>query len=150
LEGQRFKHLWKGWPMSVRLTISTRMRPVLLGLLISTLVSNTIAGTLPQQRLSSLPASPTTFAADDFKLDDNKPSERTLGGGDSHAYKIKLKAGQYLKVIIEQIGIDVTVAAITPVGSQAIEVNSLPGMSAAEIVELISDSSGTYSILVRP
>src|SRR5262245_60070729 len=40
-------------------------------------------------------------------LETAKPIKRELAGGERHRYQIRLAAGQFLKVIVEQQGIDV-------------------------------------------
>src|SRR5215471_13591060 len=40
-------------------------------------------------------------------LDPGKPVEREIAGGESHTYEIKLTAGQFMQVIVEQKSIDV-------------------------------------------
>jgi hypothetical protein len=49
--------------------------------------------------------------ADDEKearpIEPGKPIKRDLAGGHSHTYQIRLSAGQFLRVIIEQQGVDV-------------------------------------------
>jgi hypothetical protein len=39
----------------------------------------------------------------------SKPIQRKLAGGQRHRYRINLSAGQFLKVIVEEQGIDVSV-----------------------------------------
>jgi len=43
-------------------------------------------------------------------LDDGKPIERELSGGESHTYQLNVATGQYARVIVEQKGIDVVVS----------------------------------------
>src|SRR5262245_3929002 len=41
-----------------------------------------------------------------ISLEPGKPVERELSGGQSHSYKITLVPGQYLRIEVEQRGID--------------------------------------------
>jgi len=50
------------------------------------------------------------------ELEQGKPIERELAGGEVHAYSIKLTVGQFLSVIVDQRGIDVTVAFMNLTG----------------------------------
>ena len=49
-------------------------------------------------------------------LDQGKPIERELSGGESHSYQLNITTGQYARVIIEQKGIDVVVSVFGPDG----------------------------------
>lgn len=75
--------------------------------------------------------------------------ERELSGGRSHDYKIKVTANQYLKIIVEQKGIDVVVELYLPDGKKLIEVDSPNGTQGPEPVELIAPIGGDYSLKVR-
>src|SRR5262245_58941722 len=48
------------------------------------------------------------------KVKPGKPVERELVGVQSHSYRIKLEAGQYLDAVLEQRGIDVVVTLLGP------------------------------------
>jgi hypothetical protein len=52
------------------------------------------------------------------QLEQSKPIERELAGGDIHAYSIQMTAGQFAKVIVDQRGIDLVVIAFGPDGKQ--------------------------------
>jgi len=49
-------------------------------------------------------------------LEEGKPIERELSGGESHSYQLNITTGQYARVIIEQKGIDVVVSVFGPDG----------------------------------
>ena len=53
-----------------------------------------------------------------------EPVERELAGGGNHKYQIALSAGQLLRVVADQRGIDVVVALFGPDGKQLLEVDS--------------------------
>jgi hypothetical protein len=61
-------------------------------------------------------------------LDPGKPIERELAGGQSHSYQIRLTEGQYLRVVVEQRGVDVVVTLLSPDGKKLIEVDSPNGI----------------------
>ena len=44
------------------------------------------------------------------KLESGKPVEREIAGGQSHTYQISLTSGQFVRVVVEQKGIDLTLA----------------------------------------
>src|ERR1044072_5175459 len=49
------------------------------------------------------------------------PIQRNLAGGESHAYRILLATGQYLRVRIEPHDLDVVATLFTPAGEPLIE-----------------------------
>ena len=133
--------------MSAPLKFSARIQLNLL--LVLALLANTSAAlNTPETQVYRFHNNPT-LSGDDFKLDEDKPAERTLRGGESHTYKIKLKANQYLRIIISQRGIPVLASALNPIGAQLLEAKSLPGGSGTEILELITEIQGTYSIIIK-
>ena len=76
--------------------------------------------------------------------------ERELAGGESHTYRITLESGQFMRVLVEQKGIDLTLALATPqdeAGKATVEVNlnrvDLESLSYEAIV------SGEYRFTVR-
>jgi len=82
-------------------------------------------------------------------LEPGKPIERELKGGEVHSYKIALSAGQYLKTIVEQRGIDVVVRLFAPDGKQIIEVDSPNGTQGAEPISVVTEAAGNYRLEVR-
>src|SRR5262249_51122343 len=63
--------------------------------------------------------------------------------------EINLRAGQYLKIIVDQRGIDVVVALINPLGVKALEVDSPNGANGEEPLAFIATSAGKYHVEVR-
>jgi len=83
------------------------------------------------------------------ELEQGKPIERELAGGEVHAYSIQLTAGQFLSVVVDQRGIDVVVSLFGPDGKQLIEVDSPSGAKGPEPVSFVATSSGAHQIRVR-
>jgi hypothetical protein len=83
------------------------------------------------------------------RLERGKTIERELSEGESHVYQINLTAGQYLKLVVDQRGIDVMIALFTPDGKKAIEVNNPYGSVGEETLSAISEVDGPYRIEVR-
>lgn len=98
-------------------------------------------------RLSGL--SPSQGDKDARALETGKVVERELAGGEAHAYRIHLKAGQYLSVIVEQENIDAVLALGDPVGKQLIEMNSPNGTEGPEAASLIAEAEGNHRVEVR-
>lgn len=47
-------------------------------------------------------------------LEHKTPVERELAGGQAHSYRVSLNAGQYVRVMVEQKGIDVAMTLFSP------------------------------------
>ena len=75
--------------------------------------------------------------------------ERTLAGGETNLFRVALGAGQYVRVVVEQRGIDVTVTLIAPNGERIVEVNNPNGNRGPESVSAIVGQTGEYSVEVR-
>ena len=88
-----------------------------------------------QQNTQTLP----TFAA----------QERELKGGETHAYRVALTSGQFFYALVEQKGIDVSVALFAPDGQEIGEADSPNDQWGTEPVLLIAGKSGDYRIEVR-
>ncbi len=78
------------------------------------------------------------------------PLERELKGGQTHAYRLALAAHQYLRLVVEQQGIDVVVRLFGPDGRQLVEVDSPTGTQGAETVLFVAETAGTYRVEVAP
>jgi len=84
-----------------------------------------------------------------ISLELGKPIDRELSGWLSHFYRITLAPGQFLRIVVEQHGVDVVVALSTPDGKKISEVNSDRMTEGAETVSAIADAPGAYLIEVR-
>ena len=82
-------------------------------------------------------------------LEPGKPIERELAGGQSHAYQITLSAGQFMKVIIEQRGIDVVVGLLGPDAKQVMEFDSEIRSQGQETVWQVAEVAGSYRLNVK-
>jgi CHAT domain-containing protein len=82
-------------------------------------------------------------------LKPGEPVERELAGGEQHAYQITLNEGQYLNVVVEQRGIDVTVSLSGPDGKHIGNVNDEGRKEGAEKVEWVAAAAGSYQLKVQ-
>ncbi|MCI0389801.1 MAG: tetratricopeptide repeat protein [Acidobacteria bacterium] len=82
-------------------------------------------------------------------LELGKPIEKRLAGGESHSYSVTISAGQFLRAVIEQRGIDVAVTLFAPNGRKLLEVDSPNGDEGPEPVSWIAETSGNHRIEVR-
>ncbi|MDT5296307.1 MAG: hypothetical protein QOJ76_3187 [Acidobacteriota bacterium] len=77
-----------------------------------------------------------------------KPFERELKGGQSHAYRLALETGQYMRLVVNQKGIDVVVTLFGPDGRKVSEVDSPNGSEGPEPLSLITAATGQYRLEV--
>jgi len=72
-----------------------------------------------------------------------------LGGGESHAYSVSAPAGQYLRVVVEQQGIDVVLSLLSTEGGVLMKSDNSNGTRGAESVSLVSAGEGTFRFKVE-
>jgi CHAT domain-containing protein/Tfp pilus assembly protein PilF len=77
------------------------------------------------------------------------PIEREISSGQSHSYRIALDAGKYLRVHVEQRGIDVTVALLTPDGKMVAESRNDNGNFGPETVSMIAEKPVEARLEIR-
>ena len=92
---------------------------------------------------------PGATLAQNNTLELGKPVERELAGGGSHQYQIGLIAGRFLRLIVEQRGIDVVVTLVSPDGKQLLEVDSPNGAEGPESLGWVTESVGVYRVEIR-
>ena len=85
-----------------------------------------------------------------FKLEPGKPIERELKLGEVHSYEIMLVAGQFVRAVVEQRGIDVSVAAIEPEGKELSDNDGSAFLQGSVSIEIEACSSGAYRLSIRP
>jgi hypothetical protein len=92
--------------------------------------------------------------ADDKKeallLEPGKAIKRILAGANSHTYQIRLSAGQFLKVIVEQQGIDVVAQVSGPGGERIANFDGEGRSRGQELVWFVAAAEGVYRLTVRP
>jgi tetratricopeptide (TPR) repeat protein len=91
---------------------------------------------------------PPQGASDVRGLDDGKPIERELSGGESHTYQLNVATGQYARVIVDQKGIDVVVSLFGPDGKLITAVDNPNGSQGAETVHITAEATGIYRLEV--
>jgi hypothetical protein len=79
-------------------------------------------------------------------LELGKPIEQELTGGQSHSYQITLAAGQYVKLVVEQRGIDVIVNLYGPDGKQITKFDSEIRTQGQETVSWVANEAGRYRL----
>ncbi|HKS08137.1 MAG TPA: tetratricopeptide repeat protein [Pyrinomonadaceae bacterium] len=77
------------------------------------------------------------------------PLQREMKGGESHRFRLALSAGQYVRVVVEQQGIDVAIALVAPNGERVMEVDSPNGNRGPEPISAVVAQAGEYAVEVR-
>lgn len=83
-------------------------------------------------------------------LEEGKPVQRELRGGQSHSYRVELAAGQFMQAIVEQISVDVSIKVFDPNGQKLLEVDNPNSRYGLESASLIAETPGRYLLEVRP
>jgi CHAT domain-containing protein/tetratricopeptide (TPR) repeat protein len=82
-------------------------------------------------------------------LDSTKPVEREMKGGETHVYQLRLAAGQFVNISVEQRGIDLVVDLLDP-NEKLINTQDGPnGRYGPESVVSIAEREGNYRLVVR-
>jgi CHAT domain-containing protein len=72
-----------------------------------------------------------------------------IARGESHSYPITLAAGEYVRVVVEQQGVDLTVRVFHPDGRELAAVDSPHGQQGHERISLIAKEDGNYRVEVH-
>ncbi|HNH82186.1 MAG TPA: CHAT domain-containing protein [Acidobacteriota bacterium] len=83
-------------------------------------------------------------------LDLNHPLEKGLKSGEKHEFRLTVEANTLVKVLVEQISLDVVVTLQTADGQLVAETNSTPANFEAEQLFLVLERAGTYLVQVTP
>ncbi|MGH9801117.1 MAG: tetratricopeptide repeat protein, partial [Blastocatellia bacterium] len=82
-------------------------------------------------------------------LELGKAVERELNGGQTHVYELKLMAGQFAEVTVEQSGINVRATLFQNDGKAIFASDSHRGMRGIERVSVIANSSNPYELKIQ-
>ncbi len=77
------------------------------------------------------------------------PVESELLGGGTNVYRIVLKKGEFLRVVVEQEGINVALELVGPDGNPITTTYSLTGAWGLEPASMISGAPGAYEVQVK-
>ncbi|MBX7223741.1 MAG: tetratricopeptide repeat protein [Blastocatellia bacterium] len=92
------------------------------------------------------PPKPPAAATTSTGIQAGVHQERQLRGDEHHSYRLTLKANNYVKLIVEQKGIDVVVRLVGPEGKILQEVDSANGTQGPETLSYIVEQDGNYTI----
>lgn len=76
--------------------------------------------------------------------------EREIKGGEVRNFRVSLVRGQFMHVLVRQLGIDVVVTTFGPDGKHLFSTDSPNGRWGTEPVVFIAETSGDYRLEVRP
>jgi hypothetical protein len=105
---------------------------------------------LAAARANSSGKSPLQQAKQAHFLLPGKPIDREIQGDESHLYHIEVSADQYVRIAVEQRGIDVVIAVSRPDGQLLMEADGPYGAKGTESISLVAEESGVYSLQIRP
>lgn len=72
-----------------------------------------------------------------------------LSGGLTHSYPIKLGAGEFLFITVEQKGIDVAVTLLESEGKEVVGTNAANGASGLEVLCFVIERAGDYRVEIN-
>jgi tetratricopeptide (TPR) repeat protein len=75
--------------------------------------------------------------------------ERELKGGETQLFRVSAEQRQFLRVVVEQRGIDVKLTVSGPIGQRLVEADAPTGEQGSETVSLLADVAGEYRIEVK-
>jgi CHAT domain-containing protein len=78
-----------------------------------------------------------------------QPIDRLLTPGEKHTYELKLLAGQYVHILIEQSRLDLVARLVDPSGGTVVEVENAPREEKSLPLSLITPASGIYGMEVN-
>ncbi|HKX32304.1 MAG TPA: tetratricopeptide repeat-containing protein, partial [Blastocatellia bacterium] len=84
------------------------------------------------------------------QLEPERPVGGELAGGQSHLYQVRLDSGQYLRLSVEQRGIDVVVRLFRPGSKPILEVDAESRLQGSESVSMVAEAAGDYRLAVQP
>jgi len=82
-------------------------------------------------------------------LEHKIPVERELAGGQSHSYRVVLNADQYVRVMVEQKGIDVAMALFGPDQAKLAEIILPHTLQGRKVIIAVTTMSGDHRLEVR-
>lgn len=114
--------------------------------------SASMAAGQPVARNNSLASASSPIAqngTDATLLEPAKVVERELNAGSKHNFQVILAKGQYVRIAVEQRGINVIVRASAPDGKMMAAVDTELGHEGYERAEVVAESDGTYLFKVE-
>src|SRR5579872_92806 len=82
-------------------------------------------------------------------LDLHHAVERELGPGQTDEYELDTNAGQFVRLVVWQKGVDVIITIVDPSGKKVLEADRPSGEFSPEAASFISRKSGNYRVQVQ-
>jgi CHAT domain-containing protein/Tfp pilus assembly protein PilF len=101
------------------------------------------AAPAPQSKAASAPP-----RVESFRLRPGRGHPKTLMPGTIHSYTFNLKAGEALRLIFDQQGVDATIDVLDPSQKTILKVDSLNLARGSEEVPFIAETAGVYDVRV--
>jgi CHAT domain-containing protein/tetratricopeptide (TPR) repeat protein len=83
------------------------------------------------------------------KLDPGAPALSKIAPGEMQTYLFSLSAGQFARIVVEQRGVDVSLALRTEAGVVLASVNDLESPRGSEELAFVTEAAGTFRVEVR-
>ena len=83
-------------------------------------------------------------------LEPGQTVEREIAGGESHFYPIKLSAGQFMRVVAVQRGIDIVLELADPAGKEIWKADFSRNFGGQESLSFEAAVPGEYRLTLRP
>ncbi|MEP7270540.1 MAG: CHAT domain-containing protein [Acidobacteriota bacterium] len=83
------------------------------------------------------------------QLEAGRAIERPISGGEKHAYRIAVAAGQFLQIVVDQRGIDLALALLAPDEKELLVVDSPTGANGPESFSYFAEQPGELRVEVR-
>jgi hypothetical protein len=96
----------------------------------------------------SIAATAATSNAVTFYFDDQDRFEREIAPGEVHPYVITLRAGQFVRFVAGQDGLDVALTFESPSGTRLSRINQGDTTDEPETLSAIAETNGRYRLLV--
>jgi len=98
--------------------------------------------------LLSFPAASWLSAQPAVQLELSHPIERDLAPRQTDEYVLQVTAGQFARVVARQMGVDVAVTVLDPLGKTIVTADRENGEFGPEVVSFIAETAGEYRIRV--
>lgn len=77
------------------------------------------------------------------------PVAAALGPGEVHRYRLPLQRGQFLRLVVDQQGVDAVVALEDPAGARVLEADRPIKDRGPELVLAVAAASGVHTLVIR-
>lgn len=96
----------------------------------------------------ALPYATAAPAADAVEW--GRPVERIVGGGERRELRVAVEAGWYVRLEVEQIGVDVAATLLGPDGATLFSADDPDGLLDREVLALIAPATGELRLVLAP